>query len=123
MPTMINNLLILLGTICLSLGLAGIVLPVLPTTPFLLLSAGLYCRSSPKLYQKLMASKRLGPYIKDFRETRALPVRVKVVSVSVLWITILASAFLAVAALWLRILLLAIASAVTIHILSYKTKG
>ncbi len=112
---------IALGGISLGLGIAGIFLPVLPTTPFLLLTSALWLRGSPRLYERLMAHPRLGPYIRGFRETRALPPRVKIVSVTVLWATILASAFWAVEAWWLRGLLVAIAAAVTWHILSFRT--
>ena len=112
---------IALGGISLGVGIAGIFLPVLPTTPFLLLTAALWMRGSPRLYDRLMAHPRLGPYIRSFRETRVLPLRAKIVSVSMLWATILASAFLAVDAWWLRVLLIAIAAAVTWHILSFTT--
>jgi uncharacterized membrane protein YbaN (DUF454 family) len=64
---------------------------------------------------------RVGPYIRSFRETRAIPLRAKVVAVAMLWATILASAFLAVDAWWLRGVLLVVAAAVTWHILSFKT--
>ena len=110
-----------LGSISLGLGIAGIFLPVLPTTPFLLLTAALWMRGSPRLHDRLMAHPCLGSYIRNFRETRAIPLRVKIVSVSMLWVTVLASAFLAVNACWLRIVLICVAAAVTWHILSFKT--
>ncbi len=116
-----KKLYITLGIISLSLGIAGIFLPVLPTTPFLLLTAALWMRGSPRLYERLMSHPRLGPYIRSFRETRAIPLRAKIVSVSMLWATILASAFWAVNAWWLRALLIAIAAGVTWHILSFRT--
>lgn len=112
---------VLLGSVTLGLGIAGIFLPVLPTTPFLLLTAALWFKGSPKLYRRLMESKRLGPYIRNFRENRAIPLRAKIISVTMLWVTILLSAFLAVHAWWLRVLLIAIAAAVTWHILSFRT--
>lgn len=111
----------IIGTISLCLGLLGIFIPILPTTPFLLLSATLYAKSSDKLYRWLMSNPHLGPYIKDFREHRTLPLRVKVISISTLWCTILLSTYL-VEILFVRLLLLIIAIAVTIHILHYKTK-
>ncbi|NCC98773.1 MAG: DUF454 domain-containing protein [Bacteroidia bacterium] len=110
------------GTISLCLGIIGIALPVLPTTPFLLLTAWLYFRSSPKLYQKLMNSKYFGTYIKSFREDKAIPLHAKIISISLLWITISYSAICILEELWLRILLFTIAIAVSIHILSFKTK-
>jgi uncharacterized membrane protein YbaN (DUF454 family) len=117
-----KTLYIILGAISLALGIAGIFLPVLPTTPFLLLTAAMWMRGSPRLYERLMAHPRLGPYISDFREHRAIPLRAKIVSVATLWTTILLSTFLAVHAWWLRALLIAIAIAVTLHILSFKTR-
>ncbi len=112
---------IVLGSITLGLGVAGIFLPVLPTTPFLLLAAALYCKGSPKLYRWLLDNKHLGAYIRNYREHRAIPLRAKIVSVSTMWATVLLSAFLAVNVWWLRVLLFAIAVAVTWHILSFKT--
>lgn len=109
------------GTLFLVLGIVGIFVPVLPTTPFLLLAAALYFRSSPRLYDWLMKHKRLGPYIRNFREFRAIPLRVKIISVSLVWLTLLYSSFFIVTAWWLRILLLVLAVILTWHILSYKT--
>jgi len=114
-------LLAVLGAISLGLGIAGVFLPVLPTTPFLLLTAGLWMRSSPRLYEWLMSHPRLGAYIRAFRETRAIPRRAKIVSVAMLWATTICSAAWAVEAWWLRGLLVCIAAGVTCHILSFKT--
>jgi uncharacterized membrane protein YbaN (DUF454 family) len=110
-----------LGTITLALGIIGIFLPVLPTTPFLLLSAALYVRSSQRLYDWLMSHKHLGPYIKNFREHKALPLRVKIVSVTMVWATLLYCAFVVAKEWWMSVMFIAIATGVTIHILSYKT--
>ena len=82
-----------IGTVSLALGIMGVFLPVLPTTPFLLLSAAMYMRSSHRLYEWLMSHKHLGAYIKNFREHKALPLRVKMVSVTMVWVTLLYCAF------------------------------
>ena len=111
-----NYLLIILGAVSLGLGVAGMFLPVLPTTPFLLLTAWCWMKGSPQLHGWLMAHPKLGPYIRDFHSRR-----VKAVSVTTLWLTIALSIIL-VRPLWLRILLAAIAAGVTVHILSFKTK-
>lgn len=66
---------IILGTVSLALGIIGIFLPLLPTTPFLLLTAALYFRGSPRLYQWLLNHKCLGPYIRSFRENKAIPLQ------------------------------------------------
>ena len=112
---------VLLGSLSLALGLLGIFLPLLPTTPFLLLTAALWIKGSPRLYQRLLAHKRLRPYIRQFREQRAIPLRAKIVSVSLVWITLGYSAGWLVGNLLLRILLVVLAIGITVHILSYRT--
>ncbi len=112
----------ILGGISLALGILGIFVPLLPTTPFLLLTAALWVRASPKLYGRLIDHPVLGRYIRDFREKRAIPLRVKITSVSLLWATIGYCIFaVADGRLWLQILLAAVAAGVTWHILSYAT--
>lgn len=89
--------------------------------PFLLLSAAFYFRGSPRLYRWLIQQKQLGPYIKNFREYRAIPLRAKIISLSLIWITLSYCIFQIAPYLWLKIILLAIAIGTTWHILSYKT--
>ena len=113
--------LVVLGTISLALGILGIFLPLLPTTPFLLLTAALYFRGSEKFYNWLINHKILGEYIRNFRENRAIPLRVKIISVSLLWITILSSAYFFVPYWWAQLIMIIIAILVTKHILSFKT--
>lgn len=117
-----NKLLIFIGSLSLFLGLLGIALPLLPTTPFLLLSATCYFHGSDKLYHWLMTHPTLGPYIHSFREDKAIPLRVKVVSVSLVWITLLYCIFFVVNPLWLKFLLFALAVGISCHILSYATR-
>ena len=110
-----------LGLLSLSLGILGIFLPVLPTTPFLLLASVLFLTSSKSLYDWLMNHPKLGPYISNFLVHKAIPLRVKIVSVSMVWITLLYCALM-VAEHWaFKLLFVVIAIAVTVHILSYKT--
>ena len=110
-----------LGSLSLALGVVGIFLPLLPTTPFLLLAAALYFRSSPQLYEWLLSHKRLGPYIRNFRENKAIPLRVKVVAVALVWATLLYCALCVAENLWLRIFFVLLATGITVHILHYKT--
>ena len=110
-----------LGSLSLALGVVGIFLPVLPTTPFLLLSAALYLRSSMKLYDWLMSHRYFGSYIRNFKENKAIPLRVKVVSVTMVWATLLYCTFAIAEVWWMRLLFISIASGVTLHILHYKT--
>ena len=112
----------ILGLVSFALAVAGIFLPLLPTTPLLLLAAWCFVRSSPHLYGWLMRHPKFGPYIRNFRESRAIPLRVKVVSVALVWLTILLCVFMVVEQWWwAQLLLLALAAAISWHILSYKT--
>ena len=111
----------ILGFTALGLGILGAFLPVLPTTPFLLLSAALFLRGNRKRYEWLLAHPKFGPYITNFMVHKAIPLRVKIVSISLIWITLLNCAIF-VAEHWaLRSLFLILATAITIHIMSYKT--
>ena len=112
---------IILGSLCVAFGVAGIFLPLVPTTPFLLLAAALYAHGSKSMYEKLMNHPKLGPYIRNFRENKAIPLRVKISSITLLWATILASVAFFTEILWIRIILIIIAIGVTCHILSFKT--
>ncbi|MDR0349846.1 MAG: YbaN family protein [Tannerella sp.] len=116
-----KTLYIILGTVSLMLGITGIFLPLLPTTPFLLLTAAAYFKGSPKHYHWLLNHKYLGPYIRNFREHKAIPLQAKILSVSSLWGTILYCIFFVADLLWLKILLGCIAIGVSYHILLFKT--
>ena len=116
-----KHLLTVIGVIALGLGILGIFLPVLPTTPFLLAASAVFLKSSPRLYNWLMSHPRLGPYIRDFQLNKAIPMRVKVISVSLVWLTLLNCAIFVAGNLLMRILFISIAVAVTAHILHYKT--
>lgn len=116
-----NVLLSILGCIALGLGVLGAFVPVLPTTPFLLLSAALFLRGNKKLYEWLLNHPKLGTYISNFMVHKAIPLRVKIVSISALWLTLSYCAVFATESWVLRIGFMTIAVAVTAHILSYKT--
>ncbi|MGC9330670.1 MAG: YbaN family protein [Bacteroidales bacterium] len=88
MKTVTKAILILLGSISLFLGVLGIFIPGLPTTPFLLLSAGLYIHSSPKLYNMLITNILLGPYITNFQRNKCMTLSLKIYSISLMWIMI-----------------------------------
>ena len=114
--------LIIVGSLSLVLGIVGIFVPMLPTTPFLLLSATAWVKASPKLYKWLMNHKLFGEYIRNYREHRAIPLRAKIISVSLLWLTIGYCIFAVVNEWWwAQVLLAIVAIAVSWHILSFKT--
>ncbi len=114
-------LLIIAGTISLAFGIIGVFLPILPTTPFLLLTAACYARSSQRFYNWLINNKWFGNYIKHYHEGKGIPVKFKIFTISLLWITILTSVYFVINNFWIKILLMIIAIGVTIHIITIKT--
>lgn len=118
----VSKLLIFLGTFFLIISFIGIFIPILPTTPFLLLAAACYAKGSKKFYNWLINNKWFGEYIKNYRERKGIPFSVKIISITILWITIAFSIFIIVSNLLIQIILISIAIAVTIHILTIKTK-
>jgi len=109
------------GTLCVALALVGILAPILPTTPFLLLAAVCYGRSSQRFLHWLLTNRWFGVYIQNYREGRGLPPREKALTILGLWLTIGVSAVYVVSQWWLRLVLVAVALGVTIHLLRIRT--
>ncbi len=112
---------IISGTTSFFIGVAGVVLPLLPATPFLLFSAFCYARSSEKFYNKLMGSKIFGDYIKSYKKGNGMPLHAKIIVILILWTTIIISAFTSVDNMIIQILLFGVAIGVTIHLAIIKT--
>ncbi len=121
MKVFVRCALILVGTLSLALGVLGIVLPLVPTTPLFLLAAACYIRSSERLYRWLLSSPWLGPFIRDYREGLGIPPRVKATVLIVLWMTVTGSALLLITVNWVRVLLFLVAAAVSCYLLSIKS--
>ena len=109
------------GILCVGLGILGIFVPVLPTTPFLLLAAACFVRSSDRLYNWLIHHRWFGNYIRYYREYHAVTLRSKIAALVMLWGVIGYTAFGVIENWWLRGLLGAIAIGVTIHLLHLRT--
>jgi hypothetical protein len=118
---LLKGLLVAVGMIAVGLGIIGVFVPLLPTTPFLLLAAACFIRSSERLYAWLIHHRWFGPYIRNYRDHRAITLRAKVATLVLLWVTIGYSAIMVASTWWLRALLAAIAVGVTIHLLHLKT--
>ncbi len=116
-----RGVLIIGGTFFVGLGILGIFLPLLPTTPFLLLAAACYVRSSERFYNWLLNNRWFGNYIKNYLEGKGVPLKVKALSTSFLWVTIGYSVVFVVRIFLVRIILILIAIGVTIYILSTRT--
>ena len=83
---LIRLIFVFLGSIFVGLAVIGIFIPGLPTTPFLILAAYFYIRSSNKLYNWLINNKILGVYIKGYLSGKGMPLRAKIVSLMLMWI-------------------------------------
>jgi uncharacterized membrane protein YbaN (DUF454 family) len=112
---------IIIGMISTAFGIIGIFIPVLPTTPFLVLAAILFSNSSERFLNWLYTNRLCGNYIKNYREGNGLPIKQKIFTVLLLWLTIGTSVIFFTEKLWIRILLLVIALAVTLHLVFIKT--
>ncbi|WP_066173812.1 YbaN family protein [Bacillus marinisedimentorum] len=113
-------LFVFLGSLSLALGVLGIVLPVLPTTPLLLLAAYFYVRSSEKLYNWLINHRIFGPYIYNYIKYRAIKKKAKVSSIIFLWLTLFLSMWL-VSKPFVTVILFAVGIGVSLYLLSLKT--
>ncbi len=121
MKGVIRTLLIVTGTLSVMLGILGIFLPLLPTTPFLLLAAFCYSRSSDRFYHWLITNRWFGEYIRNYREGRGIALRQKIIALSLLWLTMSYSIWFVVSQWWVQLILLGIAVSVTIHLIRMKT--
>lgn len=120
MHSIIKYLLIILGSVSLALGVIGIFLPVLPTTPFLLLTSFCYLRSSERLYNWLMNHRILGAYIYAYLTYKAIPMKIKKRAIFFLWLTLIISMIL-VPLQYVRLFLVVVGIGVTVHLMSLKT--
>ena len=109
------------GTLFLMIGVLGIFLPLLPTTPFLLLAGACYLRGSRKMHHWLMTNHIFGKHLRSYSEKRGVPLRIKIWTLSLLWVTIAISAVLFTESIFIRILLLIIAVSVSVHVVWIKT--
>ncbi len=116
-------LLIAAGLLCVGLATAGVFLPILPTTPFLLLAAACFARSSERLYRWLHENRWFGPFLTRYRAGLGIPLLSKLMIITLLWVTLAASAFLAMPdrLWWVRLILAAVGIGVTTHLLWIPT--
>lgn len=116
-------ILAILGIISLLLGIIGIFLPLLPTTPFVLLSAYLFAKSSTRMHNWIINHRVFGDYIKSYNQDKSISIQVKIMAIGMIWSSMLYSLFYVVNEIpWLQLLILVVTIAVTIHLILMKTK-
>ena len=113
--------LIIIGIISLSMGIIGVVIPILPTTPFLLLSLGCFVKSSDPLYQFITKNKYLAPYVEGFLNENGVPLKAKVKAIILIWITIGFSVLYVIENNLVKLMLIIIASLVSFYLITRKT--
>ncbi|KAF1054219.1 MAG: Inner membrane protein YbaN [Stenotrophomonas maltophilia] len=110
-----------IGWLSVALGVAGIFLPVLPTTPFLLLACACFLRSSPRLYHWLVEHPRLGPWVRDYLDGQGIPLKAKCYTLLLMWCSIGVSAYL-VQRPWAWAFMLLSATLVSLYLLRLPTR-
>ncbi len=109
------------GSVSLALGAIGIVLPILPTTPFLLLALACYCRSSERMTHWMLNNKYFGRYIRNYKEGKGIPLKTKLFAITILWIAMVYSAIFIIPIWIAQLILFAVAAAVTLHVFRLQT--
>ena len=119
--SVVRFILIAIGVVCVGVGIAGVFIPLLPTTPFLLLAAACFTRSSSKLYHWLTTNRWVGDYVRGYLEHRATTVPAKVWSIVTLLCALASVAAFFTESWIVRSVLLLIGVGVTAHLLSLRT--
>lgn len=116
-----KTLLFIAGWLALIIGVIGLLLPVMPTTPFVILAAVCFSYSSPRFYHWLRKAPYFGPYIENYKTKQGVPLASKLLILFFVWGGITVSTVL-IARLWATIVLTLVGLGVTIHILWLKTR-
>lgn len=109
------------GWLALGLGSLGLILPILPTAPFVLVAAACFMRSSERLHSWVVEHPVFGVHVRDYLAGKGLQRRTKIVALATLWASILASVFLLVPFMIVDALLVVIAALVTAYIVRLPT--
>lgn len=109
------------GWIFIACGVIGIFLPIMPTVPFLLLAATCFAKSSERFHRWLMEHNQLGPLLHDYLKGAGIPLRSKLMALSMIWVSFPTSVVLFAEALWLKVFLIAAAVAVSSYLLFLPT--
>lgn len=120
MKHFIKTTLIIIGTISLVLGIIGVFLPLIPTTPFLILTAACYAKGSEKLHDRLINHKYIGSYIKNYRDGKGIPKKAKISALCLLWFNTIFSVVFIIPVVPVKVMLVIIAIIVTFHVSKVK---
>lgn len=111
---------LLLGHLCIALGILGIFLPLLPTTPFVIAASACYLRSSERFHRMLHESKSFGPALRDWEQSRSISARAKVIAIATIVVTMAFSVAM-IPILAVQVVVITIEIIVSIFILTRPT--
>lgn len=114
-------ILLSIGTLSLGIGALGTVIPGLPTTPFVILAAACYLRSSERLYRWLITNRVFGPVLETWRTHRGMTLRTKLVTLTLVWLMLGSAALLLAEGLFMKLVLIGIASVKTVVLARIRT--
>lgn len=118
---LLTGLLLVVGWLSLILGIIGAFLPVLPTTPFVLLAAACFMRSSTRLHSWLVSHRRFGPMISSYLAGEGIPARTKAVAIAMLWASVISSIIWVIPHTAADIFVGCVAVGVTVYLLRLPT--
>lgn len=118
---MMRGAYIIIGTISLLIGAIGLFLPVIPTTPLIILAAACYYRGSDRLHTWILSSRWFGDTIKNYQEGRGLTRDTKVRAISMMWVMMLVSAWFFVSSLFVRVAIICVGIGVTVYLVRLPT--
>lgn len=117
----LRGLLLVIGWLATAAGLVGLFLPLVPTVPFLLLAVVCFARSSERWHRWLVEHNHLGPLLRGYLHGGGIPLKAKRLAIGMVWISFPTSALLFVPVVWLKVVLLVVAAAITLYLLSLPT--
>ena len=119
--TVVRYFLIATGWLSVTLGVIGIVVPLLPTTPFILLAAACFAKSSPRFHQWLLGHKFFGPIINSFKHGQGIPRHIKIRVIILMWIT-LSFSMLMIKNVWVSIVLITMGIGLTTYLWWFQSQ-
>lgn len=119
--SVIKGLLIVVGWLSVGSGVVGLFLPLVPTVPFLLLAVACFARSSSKFHGWLVDHVYLGPLVRDYLNGGGIPRKAKVMAICMVWVSFPVSTIFFARAVWLKVLLIAIAFGITVYLVLLPT--
>jgi uncharacterized membrane protein YbaN (DUF454 family) len=111
----------IVGVLALGAGIIGVFLPVLPTTPFILLSAWCFFRSSTRFYEWIISNERFGPTIQNYQEGRGITKPTKIRAIVMMWLAITVSVYFFITNIYLIALMYTVAVGVTVYLYRLPT--